>query len=85
MGRRPPGIEVTTLDPEATLIHLAVHALEAWFHGFKLLHLYDVAWTIARWRDRSASSHPATPARPTATIANRAATARQRELGRVSR
>jgi hypothetical protein len=46
------GIEVTTLDPEATLIHLAVHALEAWFHGFKLLHLYDVAWTIARWRDR---------------------------------
>ena len=42
------GIEVDTLDAEATLIHLAVHALEAWFHGFKLLHLLDVAWTVAR-------------------------------------
>lgn len=46
------GITVRTLDPDATLIHLAVHALEAWFHGFKLLHLYDVAWTATRWQDR---------------------------------
>jgi hypothetical protein len=42
------GIEVQTLDAEARLIHLAVHALDAWFHGFKLLHLCDVAWTVAR-------------------------------------
>lgn len=42
------GIEVRTLDPEATLIHLAVHALDPWFHSFKLLHLCDVAWTVAR-------------------------------------
>ena len=49
------GIELRTLDAEATLIHLAVHALEAWFHSFKLLHLNDVAWTVAasaeRYRD----------------------------------
>jgi putative nucleotidyltransferase-like protein len=42
------GIELQTLDAEASLIHLAVHALEAWFHGFRLLHLCDVAWTVAR-------------------------------------
>lgn len=42
------GLEVQTLDAEAMLIHLAVHALEAWFHGFKLLHLNDVAWTVSR-------------------------------------
>ena len=42
------GIEVRTLAPEARLLHLAVHALEAWFHGFKLLHLCDVAWTVER-------------------------------------
>ena len=42
------GVEVQTLDAEAMLIHLAVHALEAWFHGFKLLHLNDVAWTVSR-------------------------------------
>ena len=41
------GITVQTLDAEARLIHLAVHALESWFHGFKLLHLCDVAWTVA--------------------------------------
>jgi Uncharacterised nucleotidyltransferase len=42
------GVDVRTLDGEAMLIHLAVHALDAWFHGFKLLHLNDVAWTVAR-------------------------------------
>src|SRR5262249_12319374 len=41
------GIEVRTLDAEASLIHLAVHALETWFHSFKLLHLNDVAWTVS--------------------------------------
>jgi Uncharacterised nucleotidyltransferase len=45
---RVAGIELQTLDAEARLIHLAVHALEAWFHGFRLLHLCDVAWTVAR-------------------------------------
>lgn len=42
------GVALSTLDAEASLIHLAVHALEAWFHGFKLLHLCDVAWIVAR-------------------------------------
>ncbi len=41
------GIELHTLDAEASVIHLAVHALEAWFRGFRLLHLGDVAWWIA--------------------------------------
>jgi hypothetical protein len=45
---RVAGVDVQTLDAEAMLIHLAVHALDAWFHGFKLLHLNDVAWTAAR-------------------------------------
>jgi hypothetical protein len=46
------GIELRTLDAEATLIHLCVHALEAWFHSFRLLHLTDVAWTVADAGDR---------------------------------
>jgi hypothetical protein len=41
------GIEVRTLNTEAALIHQAVHALEPWFHSFRLLHLADVAWTVA--------------------------------------
>jgi hypothetical protein len=41
------GIELRALDAEATAIHLAVHALEPWFHGFRLLHLCDFAWSIA--------------------------------------
>jgi hypothetical protein len=40
-------IEVTTLDPEATLAHLAVHATTCAFAGFRLLHLCDVAWAAA--------------------------------------
>jgi putative nucleotidyltransferase-like protein len=40
-------VEVTTLDPEATLAHLAVHATTCAFAGFRLLHLCDVAWTAA--------------------------------------
>ena len=41
------GVDLHTLDAEASLIHLAVHALEAWFRGFRLLHLGDVAWSVA--------------------------------------
>jgi hypothetical protein len=48
------GVALQALDTEATVIHLAVHALEAWFHGFKLLHLCDVAWTVSAWEVRHA-------------------------------
>ena len=44
---RVAGVELHGLDAEASLIHLAVHALEAWFRGFRLLHLGDVAWSVA--------------------------------------
>ena len=44
------GTEVRTFNPEATLIHLAVHATSCTFAGFRLLHLCDVAWAVARRR-----------------------------------
>lgn len=43
---RVAGVELRTLDPQATLIHQAMHALEPWFHGFRLLHLCDIAWMV---------------------------------------
>jgi hypothetical protein len=41
-------VPVQTLNLEATLIHLAVHALRPGPIDFRLLHLCDVAWLIAR-------------------------------------
>jgi hypothetical protein len=43
---------VRTLDREATLVHLAVHAMEPWLHSFRLLHLCDVAWTVDQYTGR---------------------------------
>jgi hypothetical protein len=45
---RVAGVELRTLDPQATLIHQSMHALEPWFHSFRLLHLCDVAWMVDR-------------------------------------
>jgi hypothetical protein len=42
------GVQVTTLSPEATLIHLALHATTCSLAAFRLLHLCDVAWTAHR-------------------------------------
>ena len=42
------GIQVTTLTPPATLIHLAIHASTCAFAGFRLLHLCDLAWAATR-------------------------------------
>lgn len=42
------GVNVPTLSPEATLLHLAVHASSCTFAGFRLMHLCDVAWTLQR-------------------------------------
>jgi hypothetical protein len=41
-------VEVSTLSPEATLIHLALHATTCSFAAFRLLHLCDVAWAVHR-------------------------------------
>lgn len=38
---------IQTFNPEATLIHLAVHATTCSFAGFRLLHLCDVAWAAS--------------------------------------
>jgi hypothetical protein len=42
-------IPVLTLNPAATVIHLAVHATTCSFAGFRLLHLCDVAWAVTRF------------------------------------
>jgi hypothetical protein len=42
------GLEVSTLAPEATLLHLALHATTCSLAAFRLLHLCDVAWTVHR-------------------------------------
>ncbi len=47
------GMRITTFNPAATLIHLAVHASTCALGGFRLLHLCDVAWTATRWNDRA--------------------------------
>lgn len=52
------GLEVRTLNGEATLIHQAMHALEAWFHSFRLLHLCDLAWMVANGTERYANLWP---------------------------
>lgn len=41
-------MQVMTLTPAATVIHLAVHATTCSFPGFRLLHLCDVAWAATR-------------------------------------
>ncbi|MBT8397258.1 MAG: nucleotidyltransferase family protein [Gemmatimonadetes bacterium] len=43
------GIEVRTLDWEASLLHAAVHAMEQAPTEYRLLHLADVAWMLGRW------------------------------------
>jgi len=45
------GTLIRTFNPAATLIHLAVHASTCTLSAFRLLHLCDVAWASARWRD----------------------------------
>jgi hypothetical protein len=45
------GLPVRTLNPAATLIHLAVHAVTCSLAGFKLLPLCDVAWALHRFAD----------------------------------
>lgn len=44
------GVTVRVLDPEATLLHLAMHAWSNRPWGFYLLHLCDVAWALRRLR-----------------------------------
>ncbi len=43
------GTSVRTLNLEATLIYGAVHAMASGAGSFKLLHLCDVAWLVARF------------------------------------
>lgn len=43
---------LTTLDPSATLIHLAMHATTCLLGNFRLLHLCDVAWAATRFADQ---------------------------------
>jgi hypothetical protein len=42
------GQPVSTLDLEATLLHVATHALFGGFTSFRLFHLTDVAWLLTR-------------------------------------
>jgi hypothetical protein len=46
-------IQLITLNPPATLIHLAVHATTCALAGFRLLHLCDVAWAATRWSEHA--------------------------------
>lgn len=46
---RVADLQVLTLKPAATMIHLAVHATTCAFAGFRLLHLCDVAWAAMRF------------------------------------
>jgi hypothetical protein len=43
------GVRTQVLDPEAMLVHLALHAAEQSPLDFKLLHLCDVAWFLERF------------------------------------
>src|SRR6185369_1021017 len=43
---RVGGAEVPTLDRQAALIHLVLHATTCAFAGFRLLHLCDVVWSV---------------------------------------
>jgi hypothetical protein len=45
------GTRVATLNLEASLIHLAVHATTCSLAGFKLLPLCDIAWSVTRFGD----------------------------------
>lgn len=47
------GTRITTFNPAATLLHLAVHASTCALAGFRLLHLCDVAWAATRWNDQA--------------------------------
>jgi hypothetical protein len=42
------GTRVTTLEPSAALIHLALHATTCLLNGFRMLHLCDVGWAARR-------------------------------------
>ena len=42
------GVSVRVLDPEATVLHLAMHAWSNRPWSFALLHLVDVAWAMQR-------------------------------------
>lgn len=46
------GIKVKTLDPEATLLHAAVHATERPPRGYRLLALCDFVWIAERLESR---------------------------------
>ena len=47
------GTRVTTFNPAATLIHLAVHASTCALAAFRMLHFCDVAWAATRWSDEA--------------------------------
>jgi hypothetical protein len=49
------GTRVTTFNPAATLIHLAVHASTCALAAFRLLHFCDVGWAAWRWHDQADS------------------------------
>jgi hypothetical protein len=42
------GVAVRTLDLAPMLVHVAAHAMEQGRNGFRLLHLCDAAWIVAR-------------------------------------
>lgn len=42
------GVAVSTLDHEATFLHLVMHALAPWRSSFRLLHVCDVGWALVR-------------------------------------
>ena len=44
--------QITTLNPLATVIYLAVHATTCSLSGFRLLHLCDAAWAMTRFADQ---------------------------------
>jgi hypothetical protein len=46
------GLPMQTLDAEAMLVHVALHAMKDGRAMFRLLHLCDVAWLVARERSR---------------------------------
>lgn len=46
------GVPTRVLTLEATLVHVAVHAMQQPPLGFKLLHLADVVWLLNRFGDR---------------------------------
>ena len=46
------GLPMQTLDAEATLVYVALHAMKDGRADFRLLHLCDIAWLVARDRSR---------------------------------